>query len=74
MAANCNKFSISADISTEGGAKRVHKIAGKADILIENYKTGGLKKYGLDHETCVPHILTHLLLYIWLWSNRTASQ
>lgn len=56
MAANRNKFSISADISTEEGQSLVRRIAAKADIIIENYKTGGLEKFGLDHKTlCAAH-------------------
>lgn len=56
IAANRNKFSVSADISTEEGQNLVRNIAAKADFIIENYKTGGLKKYGLDHETlCAAH-------------------
>ncbi|MEM8591273.1 MAG: CoA transferase [Pseudomonadota bacterium] len=51
MAANRNKYSVSADISTDTGQELVRQIAARADVVIENYKVGGLKKYGLDHET-----------------------
>ncbi|MEM8803458.1 MAG: CoA transferase, partial [Pseudomonadota bacterium] len=50
LAANRNKFSVAADLSTEEGQDLVKQIAAKAQIVIENYKPGGLKKYGLDFE------------------------
>ncbi len=51
MAANRNKFSVAADLSTEEGQELVKSIAAQADVVIENYKPGGLEKYGLDHAT-----------------------
>ncbi|MEM9476831.1 MAG: CoA transferase [Pseudomonadota bacterium] len=51
MSSNRNKFSVAADLSTEAGRALIHAIAARADILIENYKVDGLKKYGLDHAT-----------------------
>jgi formyl-CoA transferase len=51
MAANRNKYSVAADLSTEDGQALVRSIAAQADVVIENYKPGGLKKFGLDHET-----------------------
>ncbi|MEL7011819.1 MAG: CoA transferase [Pseudomonadota bacterium] len=51
MSSNRNKYSVSADLSTEEGRDLVRAIAAKADIVIENYKPGGLEKYGLDHAT-----------------------
>lgn len=51
MAANRNKKSISADISTPEGQKLIKRIAARADIVIENFKPDGLVKYGLDHQS-----------------------
>lgn len=51
MAANRNKLSISVDLSTEEGQQTVRDLAARADVVIENYKPGGLEKYGLDHAT-----------------------
>jgi|TARA_B110000902_G_scaffold263509_2_gene342700 crotonobetainyl-CoA:carnitine CoA-transferase CaiB-like acyl-CoA transferase len=51
MAANRNKQSIAVDISTAEGQAIIHKLAARADIIIENYKPDGLVKYGLDHAT-----------------------
>jgi crotonobetainyl-CoA:carnitine CoA-transferase CaiB-like acyl-CoA transferase len=50
---SCNrgKRSVAIDFSTPEGAEAVRKLAATADVLIENFKLGGLKKYGLDYET-----------------------
>ena len=46
---NRGKRSFAADISTPKGQEIVRELVSDADILIENYKVGGLAKYGLDH-------------------------
>ncbi|MGE8540598.1 CaiB/BaiF CoA transferase family protein [Acinetobacter sp. ANC 3813] len=51
QAANRNKHSISVDISTAEGQAIVRKLAQDSDVLIENYKAGSLKNYGLDYES-----------------------
>ena len=50
---SCNrgKRSIAVDFSTPEGADTVRRLAAGADVLIENFKLGGLKKYGLDYES-----------------------
>jgi crotonobetainyl-CoA:carnitine CoA-transferase CaiB-like acyl-CoA transferase len=50
---SCNrgKKSITADFRTEDGRARVLALAAKADVLIENFKLGGLAKYGLDYDS-----------------------
>jgi crotonobetainyl-CoA:carnitine CoA-transferase CaiB-like acyl-CoA transferase len=48
---NRGKRSIALDFESEKGRRVVAKLAARSDILIENFKTGGLKKYGLDYET-----------------------
>ena len=48
-ACNRGKRSITADFTTEEGRALVRKLAASADVLIENFKVGGLAKYGLDH-------------------------
>ena len=56
MAANRNKKSVAIDISTKDGQEIARKLAARADVVIENYKPGGLVKYGLDHQTlCAAH-------------------
>ncbi|MFY0619424.1 CaiB/BaiF CoA transferase family protein [Shimia sp.] len=50
-AANRGKTSIVADFRTEQGRAQVLELIEDADILIENFKVGGLKKYGLDYDS-----------------------
>ena len=51
MSCNRGKESVAIDISTPEGQQLVRALAAKCDVLIENYKVGGLAKYGLDYET-----------------------
>jgi crotonobetainyl-CoA:carnitine CoA-transferase CaiB-like acyl-CoA transferase len=53
-AANRGKRSIEADFDTEDGQRIVRKLAGRSDILIENFKVGGLAKFGLDYKSLAP--------------------
>lgn len=46
---NRGKASVTVDFRTEEGKKKLMDLLEDADILIENYKTGGLVKYGLDY-------------------------
>lgn len=48
---NRGKRSITADFSTAEGVETIRKLVATADVLIENFKVGGLKKYGLDYES-----------------------
>lgn len=48
---NRNKISRSVDITTEEGQAEIKKLAKECDILVENYKVGGLKKYGLEYDS-----------------------
>jgi crotonobetainyl-CoA:carnitine CoA-transferase CaiB-like acyl-CoA transferase len=49
MSANRNKRSIAVDITTEAGRDIVKRLALDADVLVENFKTGNLAKYGLGY-------------------------
>lgn len=51
IAANRGKRSICIDITQKQGQLLIIELARKADILIENFKVGGLKKYGLDYQS-----------------------
>ncbi len=48
-AANRGKRSVEIDIATPDGQEAVREMVRSADIIIENYKVGGLARYGLDH-------------------------
>jgi crotonobetainyl-CoA:carnitine CoA-transferase CaiB-like acyl-CoA transferase len=49
--ANRGKQSVCIDISTEQGQDLIRQLAVKSDVLIENFKVGGLEKYGLDYDS-----------------------
>ena len=49
LAANRNKQSLALDIATAAGADAVRRLAAGCDIFVENFKVGGLRKYGLDY-------------------------
>ncbi|MEM8697070.1 MAG: CaiB/BaiF CoA-transferase family protein [Pseudomonadota bacterium] len=51
LAANRNKKSVAIDIAKSEGQKLIRDLAAQSDIVVENFKRGGLKKYGLDHES-----------------------
>ncbi len=49
LSANRGKKSVAIDIASPEGQDLVRQIAMKSDVLIENFKLGGLAKYGLDY-------------------------
>lgn len=49
-ACNRNKRSVTVDMATAEGQALLKQMAAQSDIVVENFKTGGLKQYGLDHE------------------------
>lgn len=60
LSTNRGKFSVAIDIATAEGQALIHQLCGKSDILIENFKAGGLKKYGLDYDAVHkkhPHLI-----------------
>jgi len=59
-AVNRNKRSITADFTLEEDRALVLALAREADVLLENYKVGDLKKFGLDYDslkTINPHLV-----------------
>lgn len=50
LCANANKRSIAINLAHPEGQEIVRKLAAQSDVVVENFKTGGLKKYGLDYE------------------------
>ncbi|MEM9584896.1 MAG: CoA transferase [Pseudomonadota bacterium] len=60
MCANRNKLSVAVDIASEEGQETIRALAATADVVIENFKPGGLEKYGLDHAQLLqlhPHLI-----------------
>ncbi|SEN51286.1 formyl-CoA transferase [Roseovarius tolerans] len=51
MSSNRNKQSVAVDLTDRQVQRMLHDLAGRADVVIENFKPSGLRKYGLDHET-----------------------
>ena len=48
---NRGKRSIAIDFTTPDGAETLRRLIADADVLIENFKVGGLKKYGFDYDS-----------------------
>ena len=51
LAANRGKQAITVDIASAEGQEIIRALAATADVVLENYKVGQLKKYGLDYES-----------------------
>src|SRR5580700_1546949 len=51
---NRGKRSVEADFTTTEGQRLVKKLAARSDVLIENFKVGGLVKFGLDYNSLAP--------------------
>jgi crotonobetainyl-CoA:carnitine CoA-transferase CaiB-like acyl-CoA transferase len=51
MSINRNKQSIVLDFKNPDDIELVHELYRRADIVVENFKVGGLDKFGLDYET-----------------------
>ncbi|MFU9047784.1 CaiB/BaiF CoA transferase family protein [Acinetobacter tibetensis] len=51
LSTNRGKYSVAIDMATEEGQMLIKKMVLDCDVLIENYKAGSLKKYGLDYES-----------------------
>jgi formyl-CoA transferase len=51
LSVNRNKKSVTLDISKPEGQKIARELAGKSQVLVENYKVGTLQRYGLDYDS-----------------------
>lgn len=51
LCANRNKRSVAIDMAEPAGAELIRRFAAQADVVIENFRVGGLAKYGLDYES-----------------------
>ena len=49
LSANRNKQSVAIDMATVEGQRLLRELAAQSDIVIENFKVGGLQQYGLDY-------------------------
>ena len=48
---NCGKRSVVLDLQTDEGKRLARELALKADVVVENFRPGVMKRLGLDHET-----------------------
>ena len=51
LSANRNKLSVAVDIASPEGQATMRALAVEADVVVENFKPGGLARYGLDQES-----------------------
>ena len=51
LCANRNKRSVAINMADPEGAALIRKFAAEADVVVENFRVGGLAKYGLDYES-----------------------
>ena len=51
LSTNRNKASVTIDMARPEGQDLIRQLAAKSDVLVENFKCGGLAKYGLDYES-----------------------
>ncbi|MFD6814228.1 CaiB/BaiF CoA transferase family protein [Enteractinococcus coprophilus] len=60
LSVNRNKHAIALDLKDDDDLARAHKLLAKADVFIENWKPGGLEKFGMDPATVAeryPHLV-----------------
>jgi formyl-CoA transferase len=60
-ACNRNKRAITLDMAKPEGQALIRQMAAQSDVLVENFKVGGLKQYGLDYESL--KVLNPRLIY-----------
>jgi len=51
LCANRNKRSVTVDMATPQGQDLIRQLACRSDVLVENFKAGGLTRYGLDYDS-----------------------
>ncbi|MEP1932183.1 MAG: CaiB/BaiF CoA-transferase family protein [Roseibium sp.] len=51
LSSNRNKASVAIDLASDEGQALIGDLAAKADVLVENFKVGDLKRRGLDYDT-----------------------
>lgn len=51
LSANRNKKGITVDLKSEEGVEVIKRLVDESDVIINNFKTGTMKKFGLDYET-----------------------
>ena len=83
LTANRGKKSLTIDITKPEGQEIVRNIAAQSDVVLENFKVGGLAKYGLDYAPlsalnpklvyCLVNFLLHLSILFFVFSFVTTA-
>src|SRR5690606_21902860 len=71
LSINRNKQSVVLDFTDAADIELVHELFRRADVVIENFKPGGLEKFGLDYETA--HAINPALIYLSISGFGTAE-
>ena len=50
LSVNRNKRSVALDLKTDAGRRAARALAGRADVLVENFKAGALERLGLGYD------------------------
>lgn len=61
IALNRNKRSIAVDVASDEGVEIIHRLIAECDVLVQNFKTGQMKRWGLDYATV--HEMNPRLVY-----------
>lgn len=51
VCANRNKKSITIDLKSEDGIRKIKQLVNESDVIINNFKTGTMERFGIDYET-----------------------
>ena len=72
LAANRNKKSITVDLKTEAGVNVIKELVRTSDVVIHNFKTGTMERFGLGYDTLKTSEPAYcLLLHYRVWRNWT---
>jgi crotonobetainyl-CoA:carnitine CoA-transferase CaiB-like acyl-CoA transferase len=71
LSINRNKRSITLDFGNPDDVALIHELFRRSDVVVENFKVGGLKKFGLDYDTA--HSINPALVYLSISGFGTAE-
>src|SRR5256885_11126952 len=72
LAINRNKRSVILDFTDSADLRLAHELTARAGVFIENFKPGGLKRFGLDYEAVKPRNAS--IIYASISGFRTAQR
>ncbi len=78
LSANRNKRSITVDLKSEKGVNTIKELVKTSDVVIHNFKTGTMKRFGLDYDVLQkinPQIVFLFNYWFWrIWSIPTQTR